>query len=121
MLGVLRLHVELLEERQTGILAGSVVHDIDVMLAQIANEKQDMDTPRRLDPLIPIKLLIESYFSIEEIDDLAFNMGINPERIAGETIGERARGLVIIADNKGRLPGLLNECRKERPHVDWPE
>lgn len=115
------MQVDLLQTKtDTGNLRQTVTH-IDELLSELNQEKLKLDTGKMLDPLIPIKYLIENYFSLEELDELAFESGINPEAIAGVTIGERARALVMYADNHGLLPVLLGTCELKRPSIDWPE
>ena len=89
-------------------------------MAEISQEKLKLDTPANLDPLIPVVYLIRAHFSLEELDELAFESGIHPDEIPGETLGERARELVLYADNHGLLPVLVGTCQIKRPFLDWP-
>lgn len=59
--------------------------------------------------------LIVAAFSRDEIDGLAFDVGIDPESLGGETKGARARELVTAARQQGRLERLVEVCREFRP------
>lgn len=54
-------------------------------------------------------------FSIGELDTLMLAIDIKPDEIGGNTIGERARELVLAADRRGLLGSLIRAMRKERP------
>jgi len=62
---------------------------------------------------------IANHFSLEELDELAFESGINPEMIAGETISERARELVSYAERRGSLGDVIRTCQIKRPLAGW--
>jgi len=120
LVGMLRLQLDLLQVKaDTGKLSRSVT-DIDSLLEELSSEKLKIDTPQSLDPLVPVVYLIRTYFSLEEIDELAFECGFNPEEIGGETLAARARGLAIHARNNTRLADLLSNCEVKRPFVSWP-
>lgn len=78
------------------------------------------DTPRSLDPLVPVAHLVAEYFSLEELDNLAFEVGVRSEDVPGVTLRARARGLVEYADRHGLLADLLRTCEVKRPFVAWP-
>lgn len=117
----MRLQFDLLQVKSdTGKLSRSV-KDIDHLLEELSSEKLKIDTPKSLDPAVPVAYLIKTYFSLEELDELAFESGINPEEIAGATIGARARELATYAHNHGLLADLIRTCEIKRPFVtDWP-
>jgi hypothetical protein len=120
MVGLLRLQVDLLQNKtDTGRLRKNISH-IDELLIEINEAKREVDTAKPLDPLVPIAALIRDYFSLEDMNDLAFEIGITPERISGDTTQVRSRNLVIYADNRGVLADLLRTCEIKRPLVDWP-
>lgn len=54
-------------------------------------------------------------FSKEEVDGLAFDIGIKPDDIAGDTLPERARSLVLAASRQRKLMRLVNRMNEERP------
>ena len=59
--------------------------------------------------------LIVAAFSRDEIDGLAFDVGIDPESLGGETKATRARELVTAARQQGKLERLVEVCREFRP------
>lgn len=54
-------------------------------------------------------------FSIDELDTLMLAINIKPDSIAGDTIEERARELVLAADRRGKLVALIHAMHRERP------
>lgn len=58
--------------------------------------------------------LLAELFDTDEIDGLAFDMALG-RYIRGESTEERARSLVGAAQRRGRLPELVELCRRERP------
>ena len=64
---------------------------------------------------VSLPTLIVAAFSRDEIDGLAFDVGIDPESLGGETKAARARELVTAARQQGRLERLVEVCREFRP------
>lgn len=58
---------------------------------------------------------IGTHFDIREINDLAFQLGIEPDEIEGETRPDRARALVRYMKRRKRLSELIALCRSLRP------
>jgi len=54
-------------------------------------------------------------FNIEEINGLAFDVGLNEESFAGETAAARARTLVELATRRGLLADLEKRVNELRP------
>lgn len=54
-------------------------------------------------------------FSAEEIDGLAFDMGLSRDEIPGDTRQERARALVDWASDRGRMTELGQRIDEARP------
>ena len=70
---------------------------------------------QRVNSRAALMLKIYHGFSIQEINDLAFQLGINPEELSGDTVKARARELVSIAGRRGVMTDLLALVREERP------
>lgn len=70
--------------------------------------------------LVTVYNQITKYFSLEEIDDLAFRAGIAADAFGGKTQPGRAKELVEHAVRHGKLSKLMKEARRLRPSVDWP-
>lgn len=60
---------------------------------------------------------IAALFDADEIDDLAFRLGIPPDEIEGKRRDTRARNLVLYADRRERVDDLLELVRQLRP--EW--
>ncbi len=61
---------------------------------------------------------IDALFSVEEIDDLAFRVGIDVDDIEGRVGSTRSRSLVQLARRRGLLPELIRVARQLRPEGD---
>lgn len=59
--------------------------------------------------------VIAALFNRDEIDDLAFRLGINPEELGGDTRGKRVRALVEYAERRGITEELVALARRLRP------
>ncbi|MCA9936197.1 MAG: hypothetical protein H6662_15630 [Ardenticatenaceae bacterium] len=64
--------------------------------------------------------LLKQHFSVEELDEIGFELGINPDDLAGETTGERARELILHTERNNRVLPLITICQRKRPSVAWP-
>ncbi len=54
-------------------------------------------------------------WSKEELDTLAFDIGIKPDDLKGDTLPERARALVMLANRQRKLQRLAGRMNEERP------
>ena len=54
-------------------------------------------------------------FNIEELDGLAYELGISHDTLPGKTIQERARELVRYMDSRGRINDLRRAVDENRP------
>lgn len=59
--------------------------------------------------------VITSLFNRDEVDDLAFRLGIKDGEIGGDTNGARARNLVNYAQRHGMTDSLIALARQLRP------
>jgi hypothetical protein len=58
---------------------------------------------------------IQAHFSMEEIDSLAFELGVT-SAMSGDTAEARARALVDIARKRGLIARLIQLYREQRPN-----
>lgn len=65
--------------------------------------------------------LLVAHFSLEEISQLCFTLGINREELAGQTISAVARDLITYMRRHHQLSRLLQAAREARPQITWPE
>ena len=64
---------------------------------------------------------IHTSFSLEELNRLCFDLGINHEDLEGSTLPAKAQSLTEYCDRRGRLPDLVNALKLARPNVSWAE
>lgn len=65
--------------------------------------------------------LTEQNFNLDELRSLCFHLGINYDRLRGETIDVKASELILYHGRRVQLPDLLTRLKAERPNVSWPE
>lgn len=58
-------------------------------------------------------------FTVEGVEALAFDLGLDGGDIAGETKDARVIALIEAVNQRGRVAELLLLLEKERPHVKW--
>lgn len=71
-------------------------------------------------PSATLARLIKDAFDVNEMNDLAQEIGINPEDIAANTATRRATALVEAARRRGLLESLIDTARELRPNGTWP-
>ena len=70
---------------------------------------------------IRLKELMVRYFNKEELEDLLFNLGIDKDELPTATKPELAKEIILYCERHNTLERLLEICRDQRPHADWPE
>lgn len=73
------------------------------------------DVPRRRTGRVALARYIEQRFSVEEIDGLAFELGLSADELSGGTRSTRARSLVQWAGDRSLLADLRRRVEKARP------
>lgn len=76
------------------------------------------DTPATVSDVIDDVALyrsIAALFNVEELDDIAFRLGLDPESLEGKRKETRARSLVTAAKQRDLLPELIDVARQLRP------
>lgn len=64
---------------------------------------------------------LSQYFSGEEIETLAFVLGVDYDALRGGTKPTKVNSLISDLARNGRLDDLLREVRKQRANVNWPD
>ena len=64
---------------------------------------------------------LTQYFSGEEIETLAFILGVDYDSLRGGTKPTKVNSLIYDLARNGRLDQLLLETKKQRAHVEWPD
>jgi hypothetical protein len=88
--------------------------------ALVSREEEEGAVPQQVTPQTLTKT-IRSRFSLSEIDDLCFELGILPEEIPGNTPQGKARELVLYCQRHGRLPELIQRVAELRPMTETTE
>ena len=60
-------------------------------------------------------------FNKSELRQLAFDLDVEYEELAGSTRSDKALSLIDYLRRHGRLPDLITKCRQLRPRVTWLE
>ena len=71
--------------------------------------------------LADVQAKLNTYFSGEEIETLAFVLGIDYDALRGGTKPTKINSLLMDAARKGQLGPLLAWAREERANVTWPD
>ncbi|WP_374687275.1 hypothetical protein [Promineifilum sp.] len=71
--------------------------------------------------LAELQTKLTTYFGGEEIETLAFLLGIDYDALRGGTKPTKVNSLIYDAARKGLLPDLLAEVRQQRGNVTWPD
>jgi hypothetical protein len=74
-----------------------------------------VDTAR----LVTLSDLINRYFSLADVWDLCFRLGVDHEDLGGDSKREKVRELVKQMERNGRLSDLIALLKQLRPHVVW--
>ncbi len=86
-----------------------------------------LDEPYEYDPRIkwertaPLDLRpkMETYFTLSEVKNACFDLGINYEMLRGDHVGDKIRELIIACEKYQLVVDLLDHCRAVYPHVAW--
>lgn len=71
-------------------------------------------------PTSTFRQLLTTYFNIEELKVLAFDLGVNFENIQHRTRQEMALNLIDYCARLDSIPELVKLCQSRRPRVEWP-
>ena len=71
--------------------------------------------------LADVQSKLNTYFSGEEIETLAFVLGIDYDALRGGTKPTKVNALILDAARKGQIAQLLAWARRERTNVTWPD
>jgi len=69
-------------------------------------------------PTIRYRLI--EHFSLNELRDIYFDLGVDWENVVGnETKSDKSRELLTYLKRRSRVPELIKYCQKERPNTEW--
>jgi hypothetical protein len=77
------------------------------------------DRPSDSRSLGTLRQNVEKYFNLDELRNLAFDLGINYENLPGETLRAKSRELVDYCQRHNILDDLIELCAELRGHIDW--
>lgn len=80
----------------------------------------DRGAARRRDPREQkLYEAFEAVFSLDDLQDLAFTLGVDWDSLPGEAKGGKSRALIDYFANAGRLEELDREAKAKRPRYAW--
>lgn len=82
-------------------------------------EEEQADT--LLQNRIRLRELMVRYFNKTELETLCFDLGIDKDDLPNATKPELAQEIILYCERHGTLERLLEICREQRPHAEWPE
>lgn len=92
------------------------IEAVAIRVAMLESElRAQHDNQRR----ITTATLIQQYFSLEELEELIFELGADPAEIEGETITTRPFHLVAHCTRHGLTDRLRALLQEKRPFLDW--
>jgi len=62
---------------------------------------------------------LERLFSVSELQNICFDMGIEFENLPGATRSDKVRALIELCEHTERIDELLGHCRAQRPKAAW--
>lgn len=79
------------------------------------------DSDQEHQKLVRLRALLIQHFNLQELNSLCFNLGVEYEDLEGTTLSEKTQQLVTYMKRRDVLQQLVDEVKKFRPRVDWPE
>lgn len=73
------------------------------------------------DPLVNIRRLLETHYSLEELKILSFDLGVRYDDLPGEGLSVKAQELVLYLNRRKRLPDLIKKGELDHPEAAWDE
>lgn len=64
---------------------------------------------------------ITAHFSLDELEGIAFDLGVDWDELSGNTKSLKTLSLIRLIGRNHRLPELVDNLKAERPVVDWPK
>lgn len=76
--------------------------------------------PADPDLAIMVQHALQQFFSLDELQQLAFEMGVECDNLPGATKERKARELVLFLDRRGQMELLVQTIREMRPNIPLP-
>jgi hypothetical protein len=107
----------------SGGITGSIIAGGDVSIGGAAQpapqEAKAKVAPTPASLLARLHQNIAAYFGDEELRSLCFDLGVDYADLPAGNKDGMARELVAHMERRGRIPELVDVCRKLRPNVEW--
>jgi hypothetical protein len=104
----------------SGGITGSIIAGGDVAIggpSPLSNKRPAQVSPP--EKLARLHQNIAVYFGDEELRSLCFDLGVDYADLPAEGKDGKAREFVAYCERRGRIPELVEVCRKLRPRVEW--
>ncbi|HRQ42572.1 MAG TPA: hypothetical protein PLD25_32045 [Chloroflexota bacterium] len=66
-----------------------------------------------------LRQILNDYFNESELQNLAFDLGVDYENLPGKSKGDKAREIIAFLERRGRLSDLIQTCCRLRPNAPW--
>lgn len=94
--------------------------NVSVKVSGVRNS-DDHSASRRRDPRErTLYDAFEAVFSLDDLQDLAFTLGVDWDSLSGEAKGGKSRALIDHFTRDGRFDELYDAARAKRPRYPWP-
>jgi len=64
--------------------------------------------------------LMEEHFSVDDIEDICFELGVFHDKLPGIGVRGKSRSLIQHFEQRTEIYKLLDEIKQRRPHIEWP-
>ncbi|MCB9419239.1 MAG: hypothetical protein H6667_05515 [Ardenticatenaceae bacterium] len=88
-------------------------------LNETINSFSQADLSAATDGLQGLRRNLEASFNLDELRGLCFDLAVNFENLAGDTLHMKTIELVSYCQRRRLLARLVTTCRELRPEVDW--
>ena len=107
------LGYQLFPETTTAINQMTIEAHNDIHLkSEVAYHPQEIDQAQ-------LRLILIEYFSETDLKNLAFDLGVDHERLPGQSKDDLARELIMYLKRQGRHIQLIDAGRSQRPAAPW--
>lgn len=99
----------------------SLLEEIKFVQAEIRRLEEELATPPDNQDFTKLKELREilvTQFSVEELYDLCFDLGVDFENLRGDGKSAKAREMIAYFQRRRQLDQLINSIRRQRPDID---
>ena len=96
------------------------VQPFELLSALVDRNKTDAVAPPNINK-VELSKLIRRHYDLGEFKSLCFELQVEYEDLAGETLTNKVQALVEYLDRRGRVPHLLPLLKQQRPNTPWPD